>query len=313
MKRLNLVVSLITRDNDYQMEQAAAAEEVASRLGVDVRIIYAEGDGILQSQQILKLIQSSSDALPDGVIVEPAGGTALPQVARAAAAAGIGWALLNREVDYLDDLRRAYRIPVFGVSSDHEEIGRIQGRQIAALLPKGGSILYIQGPSESSVTKQRTSGMCETKPVDVQVKMMKGQWTEASAYKAVTAWLRLSTSQHSFVDAIIAQNDAMAVGAKAAFQELADRDLRDRWTRLPYTGCDGVPKTGQAWVRSGMLTATVVTLATSAPALDMMVRALQTGTIPAGHTMTPPHSFPPVEQLVSTHSGKARSAHTGKP
>ena len=79
---------------------------------------------------------------PDGIMVEPAGGTGLPRVARAAAAAGIAWVLLNREGDYLDTLRRSYRIPAFGVSTDHEEVGRIQGRQVAALLPKAGTILY---------------------------------------------------------------------------------------------------------------------------------------------------------------------------
>jgi ribose transport system substrate-binding protein len=41
----------------------------------------------------------------------------------------------------------------------------------------------------------------------------------------------------------------MAMGAKKAFQELVDPDTRERWLDVPYIGCDGVPKTGQAWVR----------------------------------------------------------------
>ena len=44
MKRLRVVVSLITRENDYQVEQAAAAEDAARRLGIDVEILYADGD-----------------------------------------------------------------------------------------------------------------------------------------------------------------------------------------------------------------------------------------------------------------------------
>jgi ABC-type sugar transport system substrate-binding protein len=39
MKRLRVVVSLITQDNDFQVEQAAAAEDAASRLGVEVEIV----------------------------------------------------------------------------------------------------------------------------------------------------------------------------------------------------------------------------------------------------------------------------------
>ena len=94
MKKLKFVVSLTTNDNDYQIEQAAAASEAASRLGVDIDLLYAENDAILQSQQLLKIIQSNRDSHPDGIIFEPVGGTAMPQVARAAAAAGIAWVIL---------------------------------------------------------------------------------------------------------------------------------------------------------------------------------------------------------------------------
>src|SRR5438874_3317890 len=210
MKKLNFLLSLTTTDNDYQIEQAAAAEEAARRLGADVQIVHADNDSIAQSQQLLKVIQSRSDAHPDGIIFEPVGGTALPQVARAAATAGIAWVVLNRHVEYVTELRKAYRVPIFSITSDHEEIGRIQGKQFAALLPKGGSVLYIQGPTESLAAKQRTAGLCETKPVGIQAKLMKAHWTEDSAYKAVASWLRLATSQDAVIDLVGAQDDSMA-------------------------------------------------------------------------------------------------------
>ncbi len=230
MKKLKFVVSLTTKDNDYQIEQATAAQEAAAKLNVDLEILYAENDAILQSQQLLKIIQSSSEAHPDGIIFEPVGGTAMPQVARAAASAGIGWVVLNRDVDYLSDLRRNFKVPIFAISSDHEEIGRIQGKQIAALLPKGGSVLLIQGPAENLAAKQRTTGMYETKPVAVQVKLMKANWTEASAYKLVSSWLKLSTSQQTPIDVVAAHDDSMALGAKKAFQEIAAGAARDHLT-----------------------------------------------------------------------------------
>ena len=59
MKRPNFVISLTNDDNDYQQEQAAAAEDAARRLGADLQIVYAENDAITQSQQLLKIIQSS--------------------------------------------------------------------------------------------------------------------------------------------------------------------------------------------------------------------------------------------------------------
>jgi ribose transport system substrate-binding protein len=307
MKKLNFVVSLTTNDNDYQMEQAASAAEAARRLGVGLELMYAESDSILQSQQLLKIIQSSPESHPAGILFEPIGGTALPQVARAAASAGIAWVVLNREVDYIAELRRSYKVPIFAVTSNHEEIGRIEGKQLTALLPGGGTVLYIQGPAESLAAKQRTAGMCETKPDNIQLKMMKGNWTEGSAHKALSAWLKLSTSLQTKIDVIAAQNDAMAVGAKKAFQELSEEAGRDRWLSLPYLGCDGVPRTGQSWVKSGLLAATVVNPANTGQAIEMLVHALQTGNTPPDRTFTAPRSFPAVDQLGSFHAEKMRT------
>ncbi len=306
MKKLKFLVSLTTDDNDYQIEQAASAEEAARRLGVEVRIIYAENDSITQSQQILSVIQSRADSHPDGIIFEPVGGTALPQVARAAAAAGISWVVLNRSVDYIAEIRQAHRVPIFGVSSDHEEIGRIQGHQFAALLPKGGSVLHIQGPSESLAAKQRTTGMYETKPADVQVKVMRAQWTEASSYRAVSSWLRLSTSHQNRIDLIAGQDDGMALGARKAFQELPDSAARQRWLSLPFIGCDGLPKTGQAWVKRGLLTATIFAGPNTGQALEMLVKALHTGTMPPENTLTTPVSIPALDALAASQAEKAR-------
>jgi len=295
MKKLNFLVSLTTDDNDYQIEQAASAEDVARRLGADVQILYAGNDAIKQSQQLLTIIQSG--AKPDAIVFEPAGSTALPQVARAAASAGIQWVVLNREADYISQLRNAYRVPVFCITSDHKEIGKVQGRQIGALLPRGGSILYIQGPSGSDAAQQRTEGMQQAKPFNVQARMVRAQWTEGSAHQAVSAWLRLSTSRTSQLDAIIAQDDSMAMGARKAFQELADVEQRERWLKLPFTGCDGMPKTGQAWVRNGLLAATVIVPANAGLALEMLAKTMQSGTMPPERTFTEVRSFPSIEEI----------------
>ncbi|HXU14493.1 MAG TPA: substrate-binding domain-containing protein [Terriglobales bacterium] len=311
MKRLRIVVSLITQDNDYQVEQAAAAEEAARRLAVDVEILYADADSIQQSQQILKFVQAAPEARPDGIIFEPVGGLALPQVGRAAVSSGMGWVVLNREVEYVKQLRTAFKVPVFIVAVDNLEAGRIQGRQMGALLPSGGSALYIQGPSDADASKLRTAGMYETKPANIQVKTMKGNWTEASAFKAVTSWLRLSTSQQSHIDIIVAQNDAMAAGAKKALQQFSyEAEGRDHWVNLPFLGVDGVPKTGQAWVRSSVLAATVVCPPLAGTAMDLLTRALQTKAMPQETTLVTPHSFPEIAALKGVKSsGHASGAH----
>src|SRR5260370_2181999 len=96
MNSLSVVISLTTKDNDYQAEQSASAAEVASRLGVKIRIAYADNDAVNQPQQLVQIIQDKTER-PDAILVEPVG-TAMPQVAKAAVAAGICRGNLNRRV-----------------------------------------------------------------------------------------------------------------------------------------------------------------------------------------------------------------------
>jgi ribose transport system substrate-binding protein len=299
MRKLKFLVSLTTNDNDYQAEQASSAEQAARKFGADVEILYADNDAINQSTQILKAIQASPEDRPDAIVFEPVGGTALPQVARAAASSGIGWAVLNRDANYISELRQSSKAPIFAISSDHVEIGRIQRRQCVALLPKGGSVLYIQGPSDNSAAKDRTIGMQEAKPANIHLTVLKGQWTEESAQRAVRSWLKLTTSHRSTIDLVAAQDDSMAIGARKAFQDLPTENERERWLGLPYLGCDGLPKTGQAWVRSGLLTATIFIPPNTGQAIEMLVEALQNGKSLPERALTAASSVPPLEALRS--------------
>jgi ribose transport system substrate-binding protein len=311
MKKLSFVVSLTNDDNDYQQEQAAAAEKAGRRLGVEITIVHANNDAVSQSQQLLQFIQVAAASRPDAIIFEPAGGTAFPQVAHAALAAGIGWVVLNHDAEYIPQMRQGCKVPVFSISSDHVEVGKIQGKQFAALLPRGGSMLYIEGPANSSAAKERTKGMHVTRPANILVKTLRANWTEESAYRAVSSWLRLRTSQEMHVDLVGAQDDSMAAGARKAFAEIPAGE-RERWLQIPITGCDGLPKTGQSWVRSGLLAATIYIRPNTDLALEMLTDALRGGAQPPERKLTTPESVPTVEELSSrtakTNAGKHRSA-----
>jgi ABC-type sugar transport system substrate-binding protein len=297
MAKLRFVVSLITKENDYQMEQTASANATAKELGVEVEIVYAENDAITQSTQLLKVIQAESSLRPQGIIVEPLGATTFPRVASAAAAAGIGWAVVSRQAEYTAELRKAHRSPIFSVSTNQVEVGRIQGKQVAQLLPRGGSVLYIQGPSVSSVCTERHHGLRETIPANLQFVNLVGDWTKESAYQSVASWMKLMSAHWFRIDLITAQNDAMAMGAKKALKDLASEMDRDVLSKIPAIGCDGVPSTGQAWVRAGELAATVITPPSAGTAIALMTRALETQIPPPEYTFTSAEPFPAIEAL----------------
>jgi ribose transport system substrate-binding protein len=299
MRTLRFLLALTTQNNDYQIEQATSARAAAKDVGAELEIVYADGDTITQSTQILRAIQADPLLRPSAVIFEPVGGTALPQVARTAVAAGVGWGVLNSDPPYVSELKGAARAPIFSISSDHKEIGRIQGRQFATLLPRGGSVLYIQGPSDNAAAKDRTVGMQSTIPSNIQVVMLKGQWTEESAMKCVNSWLKLTAAGKSTIDLVGAQNDVMAIGARKIFSTLSNLDERDRWMRVPFLGVDGQPKTGQAWVRDGLLAATIAVPPNAGQAIRMLAASLQSGKAIAERTFTVPESMPAVDKLTA--------------
>jgi ABC-type sugar transport system substrate-binding protein len=302
--KLNFVVSLITRESDYQREQANSAEEAARRLNVDVQILYADNDAIKQSQQLLEVIQNPSSGV-NALILEPAGNTAFPQVARAAAGADIGWVVMNRSDASIAELRSRYRSPICTVTEDHKETGRILGRQIAILLPRGGTVLCLQGPTGSPVTAWRLEGMNETKPENIELKFLRSvHWTEEGGYHAVASWLRLSTSHDVDIAGVIGQSDLIALGAHRAFREQTSGEKRDRWLKLPFIGVNGL-KAGQDAVRTGVLAATVVVPPSATAAIETLVRAYREGVRPPECVVVMPKSFPDLATL-SPRGGKAK-------
>jgi ribose transport system substrate-binding protein len=233
-------------------------------------------------------------------LFEPVG-TALAQAARIAATKGVGWVVLNRQVDYLSELRREFSTPLFCVTTNHDEVGRIQGEQITKLLPHGGAVLYVHGPSDNKAAIRRAAAMQAAKPANVEVRVLKGLWTEESAFNAVRSWLKLNVVKDVSFGVVAAQNDAMALGARRAFQELTGGGERDHWLSLPFIGCDGLPSTGQTYVHRGLLAATVVIPANADQAIRALISALKAKQQPPECIFTSASSFPPLTSLKPAH------------
>lgn len=173
MDKLNIVLSLITEENDYPRHQAAEAEIRARRLGLNLQVHDADRDAVEQSQQLLKVVEDGARH-SDAILVEPVG-TGMNQVAAAAARAGIPWIVLNREVSYLSELRKTSSVYAFSVSTDNEEVGKIQGCQFAGLLKGGGSVWYLEAPSTTTPARLRRLGMQSTKPDSLALKTLPGR------------------------------------------------------------------------------------------------------------------------------------------
>jgi ABC-type sugar transport system substrate-binding protein len=193
--------------------------------------------------------------------------------------------------------REDFKTRLFSVGADQVEIGRLQARQLAAILPGAkGDVLYVQGRENSFGTKCRLKGLLEELPKTPDIKLdgfrVFGDWTGASVRPAVESWITMG-GKLSWIHAAAAQCDAMAFA-------LVDL-LREQGIDLPVIGVDGL-EAGRKAVDRGTLAATVIQPLGIAHAMSIY-RGLITGTVKPdaipdnGNIVLPPESYPPLTTL----------------
>ena len=295
MKKLKFAMS-VPGDSMYLRAQISAAQATADRLGVELEVVSAQMDAVGQGQHLVNLVHSRTSR-PDGILVEPVSAAGLPRVAEAAVAAGIGWVVSNAHVEYIGALRKNSKVPVFQISQDHMEVGRLQGKQIGAILPNGGSVLYLRGPQMSWWATKRSEGMESTKPKNVEARSLKVLANSAEgAYNAVCSWMNLTRQRPEGTHLIVSQNADFVTGARQAFETTASGPERARWLALPCAGV-GIADRSRPLVDQGALCAAVVTSLTMDRAVEMLARALTAGSQPPEHTFVEAYSYPVVEEL----------------
>lgn len=298
-----VLVGLLNPEQEFQQLQAREAREAAGRLGLEVEAAFAE-HAVAQIQQLFSRIHAPEAERPAAIVVETATAEGLERVARNAVKAGVGWILLNVRAAYVDELREASSgLPIAMVGADQRQVGRIQGRQVRALVGGHGAGLVVQGPANASATADRMEGLKETLATGFELRSVNGEWTEASGERAVAGWLRLKTNEAFRPDVVVSQNDAMAIGARRALAA-----GRREWTSLPFLGCDGLPEGGLKMVADGRLAATVVTPPNTGRALELVADWLKRKQQPPREVLIAPSSHPPETQLTSRSGGPAGRA-----
>jgi ribose transport system substrate-binding protein len=292
LNKQTVVVALLSQDQEFQRLQAEDARGAGSASGLKTEIVFAEDSAIIQIQQLYKFVHRPPDERPLAIVVETVTGEGLERVARAAVQAGIGWLIVNRRVPYLDTLRKEFpALPIGAITTEQVEVGRIQARQILALLSYGQrNVLYVTGPPDTSAAKERLQGVNEgLLGSKVQLRLLEGQWTEASGQHVVERWLRMNPSDDTRPAIVACQNDAMALGARRALR--ARRDIPEL-AQVPVTGVDGLVQGGRAQVDAGELAATIVTPSNGAPAMHLLAQFVLTGRPLPAQTVLKPESYP---------------------
>lgn len=295
-----VLVSLLTEHQEYQALQARDARDVAARGGLEARVVFAESDPTKQIQQITTGISAPEASRPLAVVAETAGSVGFERVARTALEAKVGWILVSDSPRYLDALHREFPDRLVAAASvNNEDMGQLLGRMALTLLPGGGKLLVIEGPTTTAATLQRRRGLeVGIRGSRLQIaKTLGADWTGPTAQKVAEAWLRLAGKSAVKPDLVVAFNDEMAVGVLGAVAA-----VRPDWGRIPAIGCDGLPSGGQRLVREGVLAGTIVTPASAGAGMELLLRARRGEEVPLVSSVRA-WAFPALEELAARHGG----------
>jgi ABC-type sugar transport system substrate-binding protein len=292
-----IALALVDGSNQFQRLLQQDAERVARTHGVQLETVYT-GESFTEHLAALRRLANAVPR-PDAIAVMAVRDQGLARVVREAAAAGIHFAFLNAVEDDLDAIRRDHpAVAITSVCPDEVDTGRVQGRQLCALVPPGRRALYVQGSARSLASRQRTAGMQETtagKGFDVV--LAGGDWSPEHAARTVREWLRFAVSGRKPFDLVACQNDHMAAAVVEELARAAAGSSRPDLARIPVTGCDGAPDVGQRLVLERRLAATVILPRVAGPAVEILARLLATGERPADVVAHDAAAFPPLAEL----------------
>lgn len=232
-------VSIAKVDDNFMTYVRRNLEEAGKAQQVILQFEDAQGDVVRQLNQVQNFLAQKVDA----VIVLPVDTAATVNITRAATAASIPLVYVNRRPD-------DSKIPagVVAVASDDLQAGQLQGEFIAKRLNGQGNIALIMGELTQNATRGRTEGVKEALRAFPQIKVVAQQnadWDRSKGMDLTSNWLTAGTP----FDAIVANNDEMAIGAAMALRQAGKGEV-------PVVGVDGLPD-GQAAIKRGLLAASV--------------------------------------------------------
>jgi ABC-type sugar transport system substrate-binding protein len=212
-------ITLYSLKNEFTVRLANAAEAKAKELGVELKVYDGNYDPSTQISQVETMISDGCK----GIILNPQDAEACAPCVDKAVEAGIPIVGVNTRVQS-EDLT-SY------VGSQDVTAGEMEMQKVADLLGGKGNIVIIEGPMGQSAQLERREGIQNIldKYPDIKVLAEKtANWSRSEAMTVMETWLQAFEQ----VDAIVAENDEMALGAREAVKA-AGKDI-------PAIGVDGI-------------------------------------------------------------------------
>ena len=235
-KDVKIGVSFQNMQNEFIIYMSDALRAKAKTLGVS--LVESDGQGKAENQ--VSAVENFIAQKVDAIVLNPYDKEGCAPAVEKAVAAHIPIVVVNAQVVNLDKAN-AY------VGSDDIDAGKIEMQHIADLIKGKGNVAIMHGPNGNSADVQRTQGNMEILKKYPEIKVVFEQtanWDRAQALSLMENWLQTGKQ----IDAVVAQNDEMALGASRAVQAAKKN--------IPVIGIDAIPDALKG-VKDGKLVATV--------------------------------------------------------
>lgn len=241
----NIGVSMARFDSTFLTLLRNGMEARAAELGdVTMQVEDAVNDPSNQLNQVSNFIASGVDA----IIIAAVDADSTPAMTALADAAGIPIIYANHPPADLDSLPAKAAF----VGSNEIDSGTLQTKEVCRLLGGKGNVLILMGPLNNHSALQRTKDVHDVIATDdckgmSVLEEQTANWDRLEAANLMTNWLSSSLE----FDAVVANNDEMAIGAIQALKSVG-RDMNS----VLVAGVDATPD-GLASMAAGDLDVTI--------------------------------------------------------
>lgn len=228
---------------------------------VEVRVHYAEGDQFLQKSQIDEELKNNVDVLVVNLVDTQSGAVVIDMIKKEDKPV----LFFNREPD--PSLIKNYDKACF-IGTVPVDAGKMQGQLIKKLWTnhpeydrnEDGKFQYVmfQGTPDNPEALARTEFSIR-EAVELGLKMEQvgetyvSDWDQEMAYRSMTLALKVHQGK---IELVVANNDAMALGAIQALNEVGFNTGNMDDNFIPVVGVDATPQAIEA-IKKGQMSATV--------------------------------------------------------
>lgn len=222
--------------NAWAVTASDSMKAAAKESNVNLTVLEAGKDINTQVSQIEMAVTNGAKA----IIIEPVSAEGVLAAVKAAETAGVHCIIYNQNIS--DPTQATCFV---GVSN--ADMGYMEMKKACEAINGKGNVAELLGPlgSEGQIGRSEGYDKALKEYPDVKVVFKEdAQWTTDAALTLVENWLSTGTQ----IDAVVSQNDNMALGAVKAFE--------DAGKKVPTFGVDAVADALTA-IKDGRLTATV--------------------------------------------------------